>query len=79
MEPAKVEEDFVKNGAEKMTEKDVEKVVVKSEDIQKKFTEKGPLQRFIRDAKLLVALVRDYWKKSIARFRMERLARSSLH
>ena len=63
MEPAKVEEDFVKNGAEKMTEKDVEKVVVKSEDIQKKFTEKGPLQRFIRDAKLLVALVRDYWKK----------------
>ena len=36
---------------------------VKSEDIQKKFTEKGPLQRFIRDAKLLVALVRDYWKK----------------
>jgi len=63
MKPTKVEEEFVKNGAEKITDKDVEKVVAKSEDIQKKFSTHGPLQRFIRDAKLFMAMVKDYWNK----------------
>ena len=57
------EEEFVKEGAEKMTDKDVEKVVVKAEDIQKKFAARGPLKRFIEDAKLLIAMIRDYWGK----------------
>ena len=56
MKPTKVEEEFVKNGAEKITDKDVEKIVAKSEDIQKKFSTHGPLQRFIRDAKLFIAI-----------------------
>lgn len=60
----KVDEEFVKEGAEKMTEKDVEKVVDKSEEIKKKFTAYGPLKRFIEDAKLLIALVKDYWRRS---------------
>ena len=64
MKSTKAEEEFVKQGAEKMTEKDVEKVVVKSEDIQKKFAARGPLKRFIEDAKLLIAMVRDYWKRN---------------
>ena len=64
MQPTNAEEEFVKKGAEKMTDKDVEKVVVKSEDIQKKFTSHGPLQRFIKDAKLLIAMVKDYWSRS---------------
>lgn len=57
-------EEFVKEGAKKMTDKDVEKVVNKSEEIKKKFTVYGPLKRFIDDAKLLIALVKDYWRKS---------------
>ena len=57
-------EEFVKEGARKMTDKDVEKVVNKSEEIKKKFTVYGPLKRFIEDAKLLIALVKDYWRKS---------------
>ena len=53
-------EEFVKQGAEKMTEKDVEKVVDKSEEINRKFSSRGPLKRFVEDAKLLIALVKDY-------------------
>jgi len=57
------DEEFVKEGAKKMTDKDVEKVVEKSEEIKKKFTPYGPLKRFIDDAKLLIAMVKDYWRK----------------
>src|SRR5512145_2690780 len=63
MTPTK-EEEFVKEGAEKMTEKDVEKVVVKAEDSQQKFSSRGPLRRFIDDAELFIAMTRDYWKKN---------------
>jgi uncharacterized membrane protein YkvA (DUF1232 family) len=58
--PTKADEEFVKQGAEKMTEKDVEKVVDKSEEIEQKFVSRGPLKRFIEDAKLLIALVKDF-------------------
>jgi uncharacterized membrane protein YkvA (DUF1232 family) len=54
-------EEFVKDGAQKVTEKDVEKVVDKSEEIQKKFSARGPLARFIEDGRLLIAIVKDYW------------------
>ena len=56
----KPDEEFVKEGAEKVTEKDVEKVVDKSEDIKNKFSARGPLARFIEDGQLLLALVKDY-------------------
>ena len=58
-----VDEEFVKEGAKKMTDKDVEKVVNRSEEIKKKFTPYGPLKRFINDGKLLIAMVKDYWRK----------------
>ena len=64
MEPANIEQEFVREGAEKITDKDVEKVVVKSEDIQKRFSTRGPLARFIEDARLLISMVKDYWNKS---------------
>ena len=67
MEPTQAEKagaELVREGAEKMTDKDVEKVVVKSEDIQKKFTARGPLKRFIEDARLLIAMIKDYWSRS---------------
>jgi uncharacterized membrane protein YkvA (DUF1232 family) len=57
----KPDEEFVKEGAQKITEKDVEKVVNKSEEIKKKFSAKGPLGRFIEDGQLLIAIVKDYW------------------
>ena len=56
----KADEEFVKEGAEKMTEKDVEKVVEKSEEIKDKFVSRGPLKRFIEDGKVLTALVKDW-------------------
>ena len=57
----KSSEEFVKEGAEKITEKDVQKVVTRSEDIRKKFLTHGPLSRFIEDGKLLIGIVRDYF------------------
>ena len=57
----KAEEEFVKEGAQKVTDKDVEKVVTRSEEIKKKFSAKGPLARFIEDGQLLIAIVKDYW------------------
>ena len=56
----KADEEFVKEGAEKITDKDVEKVVDKSEEIKEKFASRGPLKRFIEDARLLLALIKDY-------------------
>jgi len=56
----KPDEEFVKEGAEEVTSKDIETVVEKSEEIKKKFSARGPLKRFIEDSKLLTALVKDY-------------------
>ena len=56
----KPDQEFVKEGAEEVTPKAIETVVEKSEDIKKKFSARGPLKRFIVDARLLTALVRDW-------------------
>ena len=56
-------EEYVKEGAEKVTSKDIETVDAKSEEIQKQFSARGPLKRFIADAKVLIALVKD-WRTS---------------
>jgi uncharacterized membrane protein YkvA (DUF1232 family) len=61
METNKVGEELIKEGSPRITDKDVVKVVDKSEEIQKKFGARGPLQRFIEDARLLIAIVKDYW------------------
>ena len=61
MESNKVGEELIKQGSPKMTEKDLEKVVVKSDEIEKKFRARGPLQRFVDDGKLLISAVQDYW------------------
>jgi uncharacterized membrane protein YkvA (DUF1232 family) len=55
-----LKEEFVKDGAQNVTEKDVEKVINKSEEIKRKFSAKGPLARFIEDGQLLIAIVKDY-------------------
>jgi uncharacterized membrane protein YkvA (DUF1232 family) len=56
----KPDEEFVKEGAEEVTSKDIDTVVEKSEDIKEKFSARGPLKRFIVDARLLTALVKDW-------------------
>lgn len=54
-------EKLVQEGASKVTDKDIEKVVTKSNEIQRKFRTGGPLARFVEDGQLLVAVVKDYW------------------
>lgn len=56
----KTSEDYVKEGAEKVTPKDIDKVVDKSEEIKNQFSARGPLKRFIEDGKVLTALLRDW-------------------
>lgn len=56
----KTSEDYVKEGAEKVTPKDIDKVVDKSEEIKNQFSARGPLKRFIEDGKVLTALIRDW-------------------
>lgn len=58
--PDDINDKFIKEGARKITDEDVEKVVNKADDIKKKFTLPGPLHHFIEDAQLLLALVKDY-------------------
>src|SRR5688500_18408036 len=60
----KPNEEFVKEGAQKVTDKEVEKVVNKSEDIKKKFLTGGPLNRVIEDGRLLLSIVKDYWSRA---------------
>lgn len=56
----KPDEEFVKEGAEKVTSKDIQTVAERSEEINKKFSARGPLKRFITDGKVLTALVKDW-------------------
>jgi uncharacterized membrane protein YkvA (DUF1232 family) len=58
---------FVKRGARKITDEDVEKVVNKADAIRGRFSPKGPLGRFIEDGQLLISLVKDYWARSYRR------------
>lgn len=53
-------EQFVTSGAEKVTPKEIEKVVEHADEIRQQFQSRGPLKRFIEDAKMLTALVKDY-------------------
>ncbi len=56
----KTGEEYVKEGAEKVTPKDIDQVVAKSDEIKDKFSARGPLKRFIEDGKVLRALIRDW-------------------
>lgn len=52
---------FIAKEAQKVTPKDVEKVLNKSEEIRRQFESEGPLGKFLDDCKLFIALVKDYW------------------
>ena len=59
--PSKYGEIIIKDGAQNVTQNDVEKVVNRSEELKRRFSAKGPLSRFIEDGKLLISIVKDYW------------------
>ncbi len=50
----------IKEGRKKISEKDLNDVIDKREQIEKKFESSGPLGRFVEDFKLLMALIKDY-------------------
>ena len=52
---------IIKDGAQNVTQKDIQKVISRSEELQRKFSARGPLARFVEDGKLLLAIVKDYW------------------
>ena len=56
----KPSEEYVREGAQKVTPKDIDTVAVRSEEIKEKFSAKGPLKRFIEDGKVLRALIKDW-------------------
>lgn len=56
----KQSEEYVKEGAEKVTPRDIQTVVERSDEINKRFSAKGPLKRFIEDGKMLTAMIRDW-------------------
>lgn len=55
-------ERLIQEGAPRVTGADVAAVVERSEQIQRKFRGRGPLQRFVDDGRLLIASVKDYWE-----------------
>jgi uncharacterized membrane protein YkvA (DUF1232 family) len=56
----KPDEEYVKQGAAKVTTQDIEKVVAREEEIRRQFSARGPLKRFIEDGKILMAMLKDY-------------------
>ena len=56
----KPDEEFVKEGAEKITPDDIKTAAERSDEANKQFSARGPLKRFIEDGKLLTALIKDW-------------------
>ena len=57
--PENLSEEIVKDGAQNVTQKDIQKVISRSEELQRKFSARGPLARFVEDGKLLIVWVID--------------------
>ena len=53
-------EEYVREGAEKVTDTDIENVADHAEDIRKQFRARGPLKRFIEDGRMMTALIKDW-------------------
>jgi uncharacterized membrane protein YkvA (DUF1232 family) len=57
----KSSEKIIKEGARKVTTADIMKVINKSREIRSRFRGRGPLSRFVEDARLMLSIVKDYW------------------
>jgi uncharacterized membrane protein YkvA (DUF1232 family) len=56
----KPDAEYVREGAEKVTDKDIENVAEHTDDIRKQFSDRGPLKRFIEDGRMMTALIKDW-------------------
>jgi len=54
----------LEQGAKKVGDDDLEKVIAKADQIEDKFKANGPLGRFIKDAMIMISLVKDYFNGS---------------
>jgi uncharacterized membrane protein YkvA (DUF1232 family) len=59
----RIDRDFLARGASRVTEGDVARVLENADTIGKKLERGGGFARVVDDAKLLLALVRDYWTR----------------
>lgn len=58
-----IDEDFVTQNAEKITDDDIKKVVDSASKIKSKMQANSRFDKFLADGKVMIALIRDYWKK----------------
>jgi len=56
-----INEGFIKRGAADVEDDDVQKVMDRASDIKHKVIDSNLLQRFVKDVKLLIAMIKDYW------------------
>lgn len=57
----KINKDFLFSKAQEVKDNDFSKVVEGAEKIQEMAAKEGPLQKFLSDIRLLLAMVRDYY------------------
>jgi uncharacterized membrane protein YkvA (DUF1232 family) len=54
------DEEYVREGAETITDKDIQNVADHSDEIRRQFTARGPLKRFIEDGRMMTAMIKDW-------------------
>lgn len=60
----RVNEEFVKENASHIHEEDVEKVIANEAKINSKMANSSKFEKLLSDGKLMLSLVKDYWKKT---------------
>lgn len=64
-EPEAIEDidpEYVREKAEGVDREDLEEVLNRADEIEDRFSDGGPLERFLEDFRLLMSLLSDYWK-----------------
>jgi uncharacterized membrane protein YkvA (DUF1232 family) len=59
----RINRNFVRRGASRMTENDVARVLENADAIGDKFLRGNKLKRVLEEGKLLLSLIRDYWNR----------------
>ena len=59
----KINEKYVSDNAANITEEDIGKAFTESDQIKSKLEANGRFDKFLADGKVMLSLVRDYWKK----------------
>ncbi len=51
-------------GAQSVTDEDIQEVISRADDIQSMFSAQSPLGRFMDDMKIMISLTKDFWNKN---------------